>query len=84
MDKIWENSTRFRLEFGAETWCDKDQIRMKELLQIITGEYKNELDGLMKGLDVVVEFIQVKYEMMAVQLEYIIDENVLGNIMLYQ
>ena len=66
LNGFWRESTKFRLQHDKQKiWSNKDQMRMSQLLQKMSMEYKNEIEELMHDLNVVLEFVMTKYEMMA-------------------
>ena len=75
LNMIWEKSVRFKLEFCGKGWSNWDQMYLSVLLETIGDEYKDDMQQLMNGLDVVLEFVRAKYEMMATQIQHVPKEN---------
>ena len=71
LNYIWKKSVRFRLDLDRKGWNDWDQMYLSALLETIFDEYEDEADELMSGLDVVLDFVRAKYEMMAKQIDHV-------------
>ena len=78
MDRLnmtWEKSTRFKLELRGQDWSNWDQMYLGVLLETIGDEYEDGINELMNGLDVVLDFVRAKYEMMAAQIQHVPTKN---------
>ena len=69
-DSYGDSGDGFKIIYSVELddWCNLFAMRMSGLMKVIEVEYKMEFEGLMEELDLMLDFVRMKYQIMEFRL----------------
>ena len=73
LNNVCTDCKRFKINEDGRTWNEYDQMKLSNLLQKIAIEYDGDdgnMDEMMDELDIILDFVSIKYEMLISQINH--------------